>query len=438
MDSINNIINAAEKLVPESLPRFDTHEVESANLMGSVLRNTDALTERFRLEEPAIAANETFIPQDEVADILGLPSSDRPAALAEVKEKLSYMYEQSAEVQLSVLKAVSENPQLTVNEIEALAMQELGGLANNPEVVSKVQVAMQNLQTRRTAMDDLYAKSETTEELFNNLFGKNPAGEVEIIRTPIGLVVVCGNAEDLKYVCDESYSKFGSFTVDSQLYLGKLIRQTKQPGLDFGVIAMGSEDITKYGDFGAKRVVEHETQHSLNWLMVDLSPFNLEEMHDPNEIANEMRKVADSPWLEGGETQAYTLLRQIRSDVVNLRERDEIFAYLANGLPANEIKQLLGPGGIYDFRGKLAARVSEQAHVAFPRISEGGTELDQDYAFMYPTVINKVFGEEYEQIQTRSYEAVQTLQMKGYSNAEIIFMLQHHPMETWNKVSRRI
>lgn len=295
------------------------------------------------------------------------------------------------------------------------------------------------MRERRDALDRLYSQCETPQAIYAELFGKAPTGDIEIVRTPIGLTVVCSDKDDLGYVFGESYSKFGPVKATVESTAGKVIKQSKVPGMECAVIALGTPDMLPEDFIDTKEILEHETQHSVHWLFQDLSELGFDEEVNPNLIADSFAEFKDLAWEDsvedgvtkpGARTKLLETMREIR-DAVYFFESDEVLAHLANGRSVNEIKHIVrGPGSSYKYNSQAREKVKEQLGVAFGDVS--------DKAFMGRGLADKVFGDEYEEIADNSMEGIHELQGKGYKNSEIIFMLQHHPMKQWRKVSRRI
>ncbi len=391
--------------------------------------------EKFVIEQPPIKPGEIFDPEKEIRGILKVPKEERHQKLAEFKEKLAFQQVGLARVQDILIDEIRSKPEGKMEEFYDLAAEMGGEFGMNDRQRRNMGEALSKYERQHKAVLKIRKEFSKDKELFSQLFGSQPKGEIEILTGPVSLYFKCHDFEDYMAVCfhekRKGSGKKRDFTEEEKAEAwdsGAInIYSTAYPNIGWAITAENTAKIKLPGalDKDSHQKFAHEEQHIIK------SFFDTEEMLDPDSpgIQFSVRKnflAAETE--EEKEKILGDFFRMFRHNAEDLA-KDEILAYYKDGR-FDRVEGLLlaswEEGGMYDFLEE-----PKKANYLWLKSSDEVRELTK-------RVKERVLVDEYREIITSGINAVQKMEQTGYEKEEIIALLTHEPLAKWGKAVKRI
>jgi len=386
-------------------------------------------------EYPPIKPGEIFDAEKVIREILKAPKEERRTKLAEFKEKLAFQRVGLARVQDIIIDEIRHKPEGKMDDFFDLATEMGAEFGMNNKQRRDTWEALSKYERQHKAVLKIQKEFPKDKDLFRQLFGVQPKGEIEIITGPVSIYIKCHNIEDYMAVCfhekRKGSGKKRDFTEEERKEAwdsGAInIYSTAYPNIGWAITAENTEKIKLPGtlDKDSHQKFVHEEQHIIK------SFFDKEDLLDPGSpgIQFSVRKnflAAETE--EEKEKILGDFFRMFRHNA-EYQAKDEIFAYYKDGRFDRIEGELLTPkkeGGIYD-----NLEEPKKANYLWLRSSDEIRALTK-------RVVDRVLVDEYKEIIISGTGAIQKMEKAGYEKEEIIALLTHEPLAKWGKVVGRI
>lgn len=396
------------------------------------------------LEEPArpivapIKYGELFFPELELAEIRTLPREKQRQALEEYKEKLSYQKEGLAFMQSDLKMRLSAHPDTPADEL--MEVVDLWGKMYGFTVEQKI-IVQKILDGYKEKHEAIYALTkkygpQDDAELFKDVFGTPPKGNVEVIEGSVTLCFRCHNLEDYALIY---YQKFSGSELSAEekeranLSGGVSISSAPPQHPELAGTIIAEKAMGRAFGRESQSIVVHEEQHALNRLFKEV---RVRE--------NTFEKMKRATTEEEQKNFLLGYFRYMRAESGEGRAKDEILAYLEQGgRSAEEIFKILTKpektGGLYDYfeikRGpnNTSTKQSLPGFVLDVLNKKG----DAQFVKMVKGAAEKVFEDEYKELIKTGLAAYSVLVNAGYTKEQALAVLMKKPLSRWGKEASR-
>ena len=383
-------------------------------------------------------------------------SSQRRTLVRDFKEKLRIMRENTAQISIDAEKVLRENPDIPSEELK----EKLRGLVEKKsadlprDVVLKLDRGMGKyveirddirsiIEYYKQLSDKYRSRKEWQAELFKDLFGKYPAGRIEIETVFGGLYFRVHNIEDyvLAYISGEEQSRPSldrNARISSGVKLGKQF--PKLPQLSNRVILENSTASDKL----SRGTEMHEEEHSIH---LNLYPKELFDYPTKMVIFESENSVLNYEVFKNRISKfARLIVRNWEGEA-----KTEVLAYLKTedwrGSMATIRFLLTNENGLYNyfrddnvetlFKNEVTGRIKLQnLRIEKDGLTLGETELEQACS----DVITDAWNKDYKNTLGLALNAVETLLQKYGNNPEdrlkVIRLLAQEPLDKWPRLVR--
>ncbi|MDO8571337.1 MAG: hypothetical protein Q7R79_01530, partial [bacterium] len=286
-------------------------------------------------------------------------------------------------------------------------------------------------QKRHAAVSTLRLQFRDDRELFAKIFGLPPCGELSIIVGPMTLYFRCHDIRDYTRIYSELFSPHQDITenqIEEAMKSGGVAIFSAPPVFPAleGTLIAEHAGIRTFGR-KAEEIYRHEEQHAIFNLMKYLvwSAMNKTLNISFSDLRGASRKHDVSLFRS-------LLIRYFKSERQKgeIRAQNEILAYTIMGTSSRRIIHLLSQkkedGGLYDY----FRETSKELRVALTR--------SQCLPKMYDDLYTRVFEKEYYGLVKNSVRAITILAEAGFSPHMCVGLLMAEPLNTWQKVIRRL
>jgi len=370
-----------------------------------------------------IAPGEIFNPESEIAGILSAKTGDRPARLAEFREKLAYQLDGLAEAEIEIIRMIREDPDISRDELfrAAKAIGSRYGMDKRQKYTMKD--ALTEYAAKHKAVKKLRVEFPDDKDLFERLFGYRPKGEVGIISDPSTFYIKCHNAEDYASVCRNAGEEENGGE-------GSLAVSVLAPGApELGVVAAENmkEVEAKFDEGSAEQKTQklhmHEEQHVVTEMLEKRSRLPAKKAFEALAVTHQ-----DAPEYE---RLLDRYLRVAWRTAADTDAKSEILSYFKEGRTIDEIYKELslgeGGGGIYDMLDLPCGK--ERV------LSELGEREPKE---MLERSIERIYGTEYKETFNGAFDALRHFEDAGYPREKTIALLVHEPLPRWGKLADRV
>lgn len=410
------------------------------NLSLSEIREMAYLKEKDeRIEKLLMPKNwqelnyESFDPQLEIRKIMHFSADEmkiltpekrlyiKKERLINYKKNLLEQKNKIADIQESIEKSIRFNPDIDATELMDRVYLKASGAKMTEYQIEAFRNGIGEYIKKHQAVESNRKKYPEDSLLFAACFGRNPKGDVEIIKGPMTLYFRCHDLEDYTLIHEHKFDQSDKITdIDknrANLSAGVSIVNCNVDNLRNCIIAENS-----LGRPFQKDVHIHEEQHGIKKLFEDkIMRQNLMNAMEKSPI-DEKTKILDD------------YLRARRENFEN-RAKDEILAYFKDGTDLGELKKIMlktkEQGGLYDYYGEWYNKegVNERAIL----IKEGTNDSFINSQFL------KVFRDEYSrEIINPAIESVRYLKNHGWKTEKILNLMINEPLAKWPKLVKRI
>lgn len=400
----------------------DYAKTGGGNVLGGGLKFEQTIDER---------KNEGFLKRPELKKVFKIKRGDeKAAALEDFKEKFAEEKKGFAKLQEEMIKRVRLDPDGHTANREYLK-EKSAKLGATPAQTNDMLGIFEEYARKHDSVRAIRKEHPDNAELFETLFGKKPAGKIEVVEGPMTLYFKCRDTNDYALIHSGAFVENRAVTNDefekAMKSAGCSINTSRIPGLGGTIIAENTTDLVKGSEnihfqFMKKKYIEkksediraHEEQHAFKALFRE---------------SFAKKYIAEKSAVNG-------YLRFLRERIAEPRAKDEILAFFKDGMSDRQIvldtlTRAKEDGGIYDYweeyleKNKLPKAVKESLH-------------DPEYNKKFFERANSVFRDEYRAMVENGLRNLLFLRIKGYSKDEIIGLLISEPLSRWPKVIGRL
>lgn len=361
----------------------------------------------------------------------------------EAKRNLVGSWGEAFGVLADVADVLRENPRASVESLFENVNKKLNEVGDK-KLRSLTGTLLSRLYDRHRRVLEFYDRlGGNPQEIYRELFGLIPSGDVEVRLGPSCLNVIC-TRDDFKRALLHVLAKYYPESQVPSLYLdagGIHFSHISIPTLCGGVNMVVKDSWMREED--VRKLIAHEEAHAL---------FTVTSMELPVALGHTLERFNKS--LESGDRrQAYYWLTQhLRSlrSASELRFASEILAFAADDrFDRNEILKILtryrNDGSLRDF----ATDVLDVAEGNFRFVDIGNVfyffrelGLDRDkiealgWNYLRSGII-KVFSYELADLVDEGLVAIERLKSRGYTYNEILHILSQFPLRRWRQASCR-
>jgi len=383
-------------------------------------------------EYPPIRNGEIFDAEKAIRTILKAPKEERRQKLAEFKEKLAFQQVGLARVQDIIIDEIRRKPDGKMDDFFDLATEMGAEFGMNETQKKIVKEAIFQYEKQHKSIEKIRKAYKKDEDLFKELFWKQPKGKIEIITGPVSLYFKCYDFEDYLTIFYSNqrrhHGKKRDFTEEEKRVAKAFGAATvPHPILGKSIFAENrSKTDSPHTEEESQQIFIHEEQHIIKKLF---DKEDLFEPDDPITLALVSRNFLSA---ENDEEKEEILRGFFLAFRYNAEERakDEFLAYYKEGegidFAHEELAVSKEEGGLYDYLAKPE------------KLEYEWLNANDETRALAKKVANRIFKKEYKEILEKGAEAIQKMEEAGYEKEEIIALLTHEPLARWGKVVGRV
>lgn len=386
-------------------------------------------------EYPPIQKGEIFDPEIAIREVLKVPKAERPAKLLEFKEKLAFQKVGLARVQDLMIDEIRRHPDEKVKELYTLATELGAEFGMNNEQKKRTREVLEKYEKRHLAIEKIRKEYKKDNDLFRELFGRTPKGEIKISTGPISIKITCHDFEDYLAVWFHSqmmgFGKKRDFTDEEQKEAegSKAVNvcSAYYPDIGWAIIAENASErgVRVQSDEESQKIFVHEEQHGIKNI------FAREELLNPaypTILFPVQQKFLSAETEKEKEKILGDFFRLFRHNAEE-HAKDEILAYYKDGR-FNKVYQELSTeekdGGIYDYLAKPK------------KTNYLWMKKDDETKDLVKRIADRILVKEYKEILENGVAAIKKMEAGGYKKEEIIAFLTYEPLTKWRKASERV
>ncbi len=372
---------------------------------------------------------------DELWNIKGAPKEYRELLMHRLKERLNRRIEGIAEIQDAVMSAIRKNPEIPKEDL-VKAIKNSGsryGMTNEQKELAEHLVDLYELKHARVR--EIREEYPNDRDLFRVLFGKNPAGKIEIVEGPMTLYVRCADIDDYALIHSQKFLKGETVQAADREIAGKStgshISTSLISGLEGTITAenSGPAGFMEKGFIDSENTHRHEEQHAVWEIFNHEIEMLLIDERLENAAATDVEK----------ELALKNLLKFGRQGI-DYRTSNEILAYCIGGRDPGEIyaslTQRAAEGGLYEyFDDRERSETKQWVRKSLPN-KLGKTP--EDFEKLLDKAVEEVYVDEYRKLIKSGIESFEKLVAWGYSKEKAVSVLIHEPLSRWAKVVNRL
>ena len=390
--------------------------------------------EKYIHEVPPIKYGEVFVPEKEIQTILKSSKEERKQKLAIFKEKLTFQKVGLARVQDIMIDEIRQHPDKNKEELFETAVELGSEFGMNDEQKKNTREVLEKYENQHMAIKEIRKECKKDNDLFKELFWKEPKGKIEVSEGPVSLYFKCHDFEDyltIFYSNQRNHrGKKRDFTEEEKSEAmeckGINIFSSSHPEIGRAIMAENDSGTGRNPKEGESPIIfTHEEQHMIN------SIFEKEKMLDPSNPENVRNVRQDFITAETREEKEKILIDFFRQFRINAEAfaKDEIIAHYKDGhddMALVELTLSKEEGGGYDYLEE-----PKRAEYLWLKTSDEVRALTRE-------VVEKVLVKEYRKTLADGVLAVRKMEEAGYGREEIIAILTHEPLAKWEKVVARV
>jgi hypothetical protein len=335
------------------------------------------------------------------------------------KERLALFKAKLAEQMVGISKINAEMEAtilnrkfLNIDKLNEYLAQQAAIYKLSPSQLAKYRYALDSIESQNQVINEFAEKyaNMDSKEIFKELFGVEPLGEVEIKKGALSFFVVCKDIKDYAF-----------------LYRGKDDPEDIEESRSTGGFANAR---TRIRELRGAITVANASELEKDSSYIETVRIH-EERHILYRLTEDVEKLGDySKFKEGeDETEKMILKETMNEDRLHIEERakNEIVAYLKGGASSEDIKTELlrraAEGGLYDYFEK------EKVYYSYPKYEKFDKES-----------LEKAHNEsrnKYEQDIINALGKVERLKEMGFPKRRIIGLFVAERLDRWPKVFER-
>lgn len=402
------------------------------------------------------------------AETKNLSREQRIEKIKDIRETLNWFRKELAQRESKIIRQISEQPLMSEDTFRGLVHEIFSDFPLNDRQQEQLGDIVDTFCLRHETVIEMRQQFPNDNDLFTELVGVPPMGEVEIITTPISFYIRAQDKRDytkiyhlgnVDWSCvdmtlPEIREQFKYMHQAANRSGGVKIYAALHDSLKGGGIIAENAD-SSYFVGSQKRTFIHEHQHALHTFFDE----KVERICDDEYFSQRAAWISDN-----NPEQLRALLQECyESRLLRIEKyaKDEILAYYQDSTMLNDIPRILtDPDGLYNYFERSA---SYYTHIPFislldhPDYQSGFVEnvdsievwrkrikiLEEDIEFRnekiaayVPEIAHKVFKESYYQHLYAAMESIKQLEKTGLARSVIVRLLTHEPLHAWSKLVR--
>lgn len=381
----------------------------------------------------------TFTPEDELQAIRRAPAKERAVKLEKFKEKLAWQKQGFAVIQTELIKFIRKTPDASLGMLYEYVRDlspKYGLTEEQKEIAEKI---LTEYTHKHEAVRAIRKEYPDDRELYQNLFGVAPKGEIEIIEGPMTLYLRCHDIEDYARIYRHTNSDQNPSQQDieiADMSGGVSIGTAPTPELMGTIIAENAKG-RPLNHFTVP-ILRHEEQHAIKRLFVE--HYEVARLWEALEAIEQTGKVENRADMLKLFTKRY--LRRGREYNGEERAKDEILAYFKGGdMQPSQILETLTlsreKGGLYDYFTEKKEGFKEVILDAL-KMGDPSKKVSDEELKTIDESMGEVFGSEYRALLKDGIDAFVMLREHGYSTEKAKNFLITEPLRKWKRTVERM
>lgn len=375
--------------------------------------------------------------------------------LQKFQEKLVWQKEGIGKSIEKLYNAIIENPEINFIDYLKIRNSFASEYLLTRNQLDKFDSAFSLYRERHDVVNSYFENYPDKNSLFEACFGDRPRGEIEVIKGPMFIHFRCLNMDDYSFL----YSINSNSGDRRKVSVLDVERAYQTGGIAFShgfrisdlsgclSVERGGSQVTEKDIFGEGRTIfmeysvgeqnfirDHEWQHLFNALFEPAEKeLDMEELHEKFE------KDTSISIKEAILQSIYRLAYNTRIQSIDLLARDEILAYIKNGLELPIVLDTMLNSKNYDYRNQankkdLVQEIVEGAYKVYAAtISSKKIEKSDIWE-----QVDNVYGERYKKDLKIWIDAVSILEKKGFTREQVVNLLYQEPVNSWINLARRM
>ena len=365
-------------------------------------------------------------------------SNQRLLLTAGFKRRLKLLRENMAQAQLELEHFIRENPQASQDEL----FETVEEIANTNSVSAQVHHLLRAVDSylldhaNITATVDNYKARHLDNwqsQLFEDLFGQPPRGQIEIETMPINLYIKINNIEDY-VIAGGGPENFGRISGGASL----------------------QKEFPKVRSLSAKVLIENTSMVSPSDSEIRVKPHEEEHSIHKNIYPRSAFIKGERNWLREVETNSKIGLplfnKIIHESITNILlanwlygAKTEILAYMKNNKNIADIKQLLtDPHGLYNYYSDdkeicLNWFFDHLKKLKIKILNSNGQQLsEEEVRIMYSNALEDAWHKRYLPMLEKTFRALEQI-LNNYGPdkyPEIMRLLSQEPISKWPRLAK--
>ncbi len=346
-----------------------------------------------------IKPGEVFDAETELKNFLKLPKAEREQALATIKDKLTYQYKGIAEMEDDLITKLSDNPNLTKEELGKSVEKYSEKYGFNSKQLSNARTAIDSYLLNNEKVKQLRIEFPDDYELFSFITSSKPKGNITITSKP--------GYFEIKTDVEDDIAIFNSINKNELLPYGVSKTITVKRYGDVNVVVLDTKKIAEHTglveELSLDGVSNHEKRHMIT-----------------KAIGTQQRESYHS----GVSTDT---LSSVARNNIEMNAKSELLSQLTDKSNHSSIKfELTGDFRNYDFINNELSIINELSFIK----AEDKTALSK-------LVASK---EEYARLDNlinNGLDSYTKLIQGGYSKEQALNLLTNIPLNKWGKAADR-
>lgn len=375
--------------------------------------------------------------------------------LEKFQEKLVWQKEGIGKCIEKIYNAVIENPEINFIDYFKIRNTFASEYLLTRNQLDKFDLAFSLYRKRHDVVNSYFKNYPDNDSLFEACFGDRPRGEIEVIKGPMFIHFRCLNMDDYTFLYsinsnDGDRKKVSVLDIDRADQSGGIAftrsfrnsdlsgcLSVERGGLHVTENNIFGEEHTGFIEYGVEEqnfIRDHEWQHLFNALFEPA-----ENELDTDVILRNFEKNTSISIKEANTELIYRFAYNMRRRNIDPLARDEILAYIKNGLELPIVLYTMLDSKIYDYRNLANNEnwVQKMVEVMSEVYENPNSSTKIEKSDIWKQV-DRVFGERYKKDLKIWIDAVKMLEEKGFTRDQVVNLLYQEPVNSWINLARRV
>jgi hypothetical protein len=212
-------------------------------------------------EEEPIKEGEFFDPDKEICKVTSAPKEERAARLDEFRERLTYQKEGLSKLQELLIDIIWNNPEIDQRELLIRIEPFIDKYGLSDKQIEEIHKIISEYDKRHMAVTDFAEKFPDSKTAFQQLFGFEPSGSVEMLISPITIHFRLQDRNDFSRARNSDSDKSDEKIKESKYVTGTYLLRKSFNDLEKCIVI--ENVVGRETDIVAKTST-HELQHALS------------------------------------------------------------------------------------------------------------------------------------------------------------------------------